>query len=49
MSQVPVDVRQLLRATASSLWATFQESPASARPDHKGDPREARVRAMKRK
>ncbi|NPT62478.1 hypothetical protein [Paraburkholderia elongata] len=48
MSRVPVDVRQLLRATAASLWATFQESAASARPDHKGDPREARVRQFLR-
>ncbi|ASL48988.1 hypothetical protein bAD24_p01455 (plasmid) [Burkholderia sp. AD24] len=43
MTQSPVDVRQLLSATAANLWATFQESAASARPDHKGDPREARV------
>ncbi|MDT8843045.1 hypothetical protein ParKJ_37025 [Paraburkholderia fungorum] len=34
--------------TAASLWATFQESAASARPDHKGDPREARVRQFLR-
>ena len=31
MSQVPVDVRQLLSATAAGLWATFLESAASAR------------------
>nr|WP_141661990.1 DUF6602 domain-containing protein [Burkholderia ambifaria] len=44
----PVDVRQLLRATAASLWATFADSAAHARPDHKGDPREARVRQFLR-
>lgn len=48
MAKTPVDVRQLLSATATSLWATFQESAASARPDHKGDPREARVRQFLR-
>jgi len=48
MIQPAVDVRQLLSATASSLWATFQESAASARPDHKGGPREARVRQFLR-
>ncbi|PCE30226.1 DUF6602 domain-containing protein [Burkholderia ubonensis] len=44
----PVDVRQLLRAAAASLWATFADSAAHARPDHKGGPREARVRQFLR-
>ncbi|MDQ7982454.1 hypothetical protein QYH69_35165 [Paraburkholderia sp. SARCC-3016] len=48
MAQSSVDVRQLLSATAASLWATFQESAASARHDHKGHPREARLRQFLR-
>ncbi|MCW3610652.1 DUF6602 domain-containing protein [Burkholderia cenocepacia] len=48
MAQTPVDVRQLLTATAASLWATFLDSAAHARPDHKGGPREARVRQFLR-
>ncbi|MCP3019925.1 DUF6602 domain-containing protein [Cupriavidus basilensis] len=48
MKKPPVDVRQLLTATATSLLATFQESAASARPDHKGNPREAHVRRFLR-
>lgn len=48
MTKSPVDVRQLLTATATNLLATFQESAASARPDHKGNPREAHVRRFLR-
>ncbi|WP_157646784.1 DUF6602 domain-containing protein [Burkholderia ubonensis] len=48
MSKSPVDVRQLLNATAATLWAKFQESGASARPDHKGGPREEHVRSFLR-
>lgn len=44
----PVDVRQLLRATASSMWTTLAESAANERPDHKGIPREAHVRQFLR-
>ncbi|MCX4146898.1 MULTISPECIES: DUF6602 domain-containing protein [Paraburkholderia] len=48
MPKPPVDVRKLLQATASTMWAAFQLSDASARPDHKGLPREADVRAFLR-
>lgn len=48
MGMPPVDLRVLLNATAASLWASFAESAASARPDHKGGPREARVRQFLR-
>jgi hypothetical protein len=48
LSLPSTDVRQLLSATTASLWATFQESAASARPDHKGHPREARLRQFLR-
>jgi hypothetical protein len=44
----PVDVRKLLQATAAAMWARFQMSDASARPDHRGLPREIEVRAFLR-
>ncbi len=44
MTKSAVDVRTLLSAAADSMWATFKESAASTRPDHKGGPREQQVR-----
>ena len=44
MSRSPVNVRVLLMAAADSMWATFKESAASSRPDHKGGPRELKIR-----
>lgn len=46
MAQPPVDVRQLLEATAATTWAKFRLSGASARPDHKGVPRETVVQSF---
>lgn len=44
MTKPAVDVRILLASAADSMWATFKASAASARPDHKGGPREQQVR-----
>ncbi len=44
MTKSAVDVRTLLAAAADGMWTTFKSSAASARPDHKGGPREFEVR-----
>jgi hypothetical protein len=49
MTKSTVDVRVLLAAAADGMWATFKESAANLRPDHKGLPREQQVRQFLRK
>lgn len=44
-----VNVSKLIDATATTLYAEFQLSGASSRPDHKGVPREAQIRDFLRR